>query len=121
MSEKSVFSKIIDRELPAEIVFENDHIIVIKDIQPDAPIHLLGITKKPYTNLDELLQEADGRDLLWELYSRLSQIAHDHGIDKTGYRLVTNIGEHAHQIVPHLHVHLLGGEKLQMHDPLPKG
>jgi histidine triad (HIT) family protein len=118
---KTVFAKIIDRELPADILFENERIIVIKDIHPDAPIHLLGITKHPYTSIhDLLLSNDDGSDLLWELMHTLAEIAVEQGIAESGYRFVTNVGPDAHQVVPHLHVHLLGGEKLQMKDPTPK-
>jgi len=120
MSEKTVFTRIIDRELPAEILFENEHIIVIKDIHPDAPIHWLGITKHPYTSLDALLSDGDNRDLLWELLNTLANLAHEHGLKERGYRIVSNIGLDAHQIVPHMHIHLLGGERLQMKDPHPK-
>lgn len=116
MSEKSVFSKIIDREIPSEIVFENDQVIIIKDINPDAPVHLLGITKKPYQNLDELLNTTgDGKDLLWELFTALARVAKELGLDRTGYRFVANNGPDAHQIVNHLHIHLLGGGPLQLH------
>jgi histidine triad (HIT) family protein len=111
MSEKTLFTKIIDREIPSEIVFEDDNIIVIKDIHPDAPVHLLGITKKPYANMHELLMSED-KDLLWELMTRLAKIAEEMGIDTPGYRLLTNTGKDANQIVPHLHVHLMGGGML---------
>jgi histidine triad (HIT) family protein len=119
MSEKSIFSKIIDREIPADIVFESERIIVIKDINPDAPVHLLGITKKPYQNVHELLKDGNQADLLWELMSTLAQVAEEQGIAESGYRLITNSGKDAHQIVPHLHVHLVGGARLQMSDPHP--
>lgn len=120
MSEKTIFSRIIDRELPADIIFENERIIVIKDIKPDAPVHWLGITKHPYTDIHQLLQE-NNQELLWELLTILDRLALEAGLDTGGYRLVTNYGPHAHQIVPHLHVHLLGGEKLQVKDPVPEG
>jgi histidine triad (HIT) family protein len=119
MNEKTIFSKIIDRELPADIIFENDQIIIIKDIHPDAPVHLLGITKHPYSSMHDLLMSGEeARNVLWELMKTLAQIAEDLGISKSGYRFVTNIGPDAHQIVPHLHIHLLGGERLQMKDPV---
>lgn len=114
----TTFTKIINRELPANIIFENDSIIIIQDIHPDAKIHLLGITKEPYANIHALLTDGDQRDLLWELMSSLATVAKERGIAESGYRLVINTGPDAHQIVPHLHVHLLGGETLQMKDPV---
>lgn len=120
MSNASVFTKIINRELPADIVFENERLIVIKDIHPDAPVHLLGITKQPFESMHQLMQ-GDNQALLWELFQVLTRIAEEHGIAESGYRLVTNVGDDAHQVVKHLHVHLLGGEKLQMKDPVPQG
>lgn len=118
MSSKSIFSQIIDRELPADILFENERILVIRNINPEAPVHLLGITKQPFENLHDLLQ-TDNRDLLWELMTKLDELAKEQGIDATGYRLVSNNGPDAHQTIHHLHVHLLGGELLQTKDPEP--
>jgi histidine triad (HIT) family protein len=116
MPEKTVFSKIIDRELPADILFENERIILIKDIRPDAPVHILAIPKQPYPNVDALLADtANGKELLWELTTALRTLAHSLGIGESGYRIVTNNGPDAHQVVPHLHIHLLGGEPLRMH------
>ena len=113
-TEPTVFSKIIARELPAEIVFESETIIVINNLYPLTPIHLLAISKKPYRDIDELLQSTnqDDKDLLWELFTTLSHIAHERGIDASGYRLTTNIGKGGGQSIPHLHVHLLGGMNL---------
>ncbi|MCC2631538.1 MAG: histidine triad nucleotide-binding protein [Patescibacteria group bacterium] len=110
--EPSVFTKIINRELPADIVFEDERIIVIKNIHPQAPVHLLGITKHPFVQIHELLSDEANKNILWELFSRLGTIATELGIDKSGYKLVTNCGEDGGQSVPHLHVHLLGGGKL---------
>ena len=110
--EPSIFTKIINREIPAEIVWENERIIVIKDIKQDAPVHLLGITKVPYKNIDDLVTNSTEKDLLWELFSVLAECARKMGIEESGYRLVNNNGADAHQIVPHLHVHLVGGAPL---------
>jgi histidine triad (HIT) family protein len=112
MPEKSIFSRIINREIPADIVFENDQLIVIKDIKDDYPIHLLGITKRPYRSIDELLGDETAHDLLWELYKTLARLAAEAGIAERGYRLTTNVGKEGGQVVPHLHVHLLGGTQL---------
>lgn len=113
MSEKSIFSRIIDRELPADILFENESIIVIRNIAPHAPIHLLGITKQPYQSIHSLLQDPNGKDLLWQLMQCLSNLAIELGIAESGYKLTTNVGVDGGQSVSHLHVHLLGGMQLQ--------
>ena len=113
MLESSVFTRIINRELPAEILFENERIIVIRNIAPHAPVHLLGITKRPYVSLHELLQDPNGQELLWELMHELSNLAVSEGVADSGYKLTSNVGENGGQSVPHLHVHLLGGKKLQ--------
>lgn len=115
MSEPTLFTKIINREIPSEIVFENERIIVIKDIKPAAPVHLLGITKQPFQSLDALIQAGEKhKDLLWELMTVLSNLAHELGLTKEGkgYKLVANCGPEAGQTVFHLHVHLVGGRQL---------
>lgn len=112
-NEPTVFSRIIKRELPSEILYEDEDIIVIKTIKPKAPIHFLGITKKPFRHLHELLQDDQNQDLLWKLMKTLSKLAQKVGIAESGYKLVTNIGQDAGQVVPHLHIHMLGGTKLE--------
>lgn len=111
--EPTIFTQIINHQIPSDIVFENDRIIVIKTQKPHAPIHYLGITKQPFYNLHDLLQSEDNKDLLWELFHVLSELATKEGIDQTGYKLTTNIGKDAGQTVYHLHVHMLGGKQLQ--------
>jgi len=115
MSEPTIFTKIINRELPSEIVFEDDQIIVIKTIQPQAPVHLLGITKHPFSSIREVLADEANKDLLWQLYSQLNLIAEDLGIAESGFRLSTNIGKDGGQTIPHFHVHLTGGAPLGLH------
>lgn len=105
----TVFEKIINRELPAQIIYENDHVIVIKDIAPAAPIHLLIIAKKVIPSL-QVCQKND----LWiisEIMLAAQHVVKMLGI--TDYRLLTNNGEEAGQSVFHLHFHLLSGKKLE--------
>lgn len=106
---RTIFQKIIDRELPAEIVFENSHVIAIEDIHPQAPVHLLIITKKVIPSL----QEIEERDLflLGEMAKAAQKLAKERGVEK-GYRLLSNIGAPAGQTIHHLHFHLLGGKTL---------
>jgi len=105
-----LFCKIVNKEVPAEIVYENDKIIVFKDIKPIAPIHFLIIPKRHIPSLNHL--EPQDKELIGELFLVAQKFAKDKGIDKTGYRLIFNIGKDAGQTVDHLHLHLLGGKKL---------
>jgi len=109
MTEETVFSKIINKEAPADIVFENDHVLAIKDIAPKAPVHLLIMPKKPIPGIQSI--EADDLELVGECVKAAQQLAKEHGIEE-GYRLLTNNGSSAGQSVFHLHFHLLGGRPL---------
>lgn len=107
----SIFTKIINREVPGDIVYEDDEMIAITDINPKAPVHLLLIPKKPITSLQALTKE--DAVLLGSMMTRIPQIATEAGIAESGYKVITNIGEHGGQIVEHLHFHILGGEPLK--------
>lgn len=107
----TIFSKIITGELPAEKVFENDNIIVIKDLYPKAPVHLLIISKKEIPNLQSV--SADDLPLMGEMIHVVQQMAKKFNIAE-GYRLIVNNGASAGQTISHLHFHLLGGHKLGM-------
>ena len=106
----SIFSQIIERKLPAEIVWESETVIAIKDIQPKAPVHLLIIPKKEVPDLQSL-QEED-LTILQEVVKAAQILAKEFGIEK-GYRLLTNCGVPSGQTVFHLHFHLLGGKPLE--------
>lgn len=103
----TIFGKIINREIPAEIVFENEKVIAIKDIHPHAPIHLLIIPKKEIPDLQSL----EDYTLMGEIVKVAQKLAKEFGIEE-GYRLLTNNGPHAGQTVFHLHFHLIGGRKI---------
>jgi len=113
-TEPSVFTRIINRELPADIVFEDEKVIVIPSIEPKAPVHLLAITKHPYLSIDELAgtESAEQKEDLWHLFQVAVDVARQQGLASSGYRLVTNAGNDAGQTVHHLHVHILGGAPL---------
>ena len=108
MSQKTVFGKIIDREIPAKIVYEDDLCLAFEDIHPVAPIHVIVIPKQPIVSVDAL-EEAD-EALAGHLLLAVRKIARQLGLSD-GYRLVTNCGPDAGQEVMHLHFHLLGGRK----------
>lgn len=103
---KTVFEKIIDNELPSEKVFENERILVIKDIHPQAPIHLLIIAKKVIPNIAAIT--AEDLPLIGEIFLVAKDLAKKFHIED-GYRIITNNGQKAGQSVFHLHFHLVGG------------
>ena len=106
----TVFQKIIDRELPADIVFEDDQCLAIKDIAPQAPCHVLIIPKKPLVSLAHT--NSEDKALLGHLLSTAAQLARDLGVSERGYRIVINTGKEGGQTVDHLHLHLLGGKTI---------
>ena len=102
-----LFCKIIKREIPANIVLEDDNILAFQDINPQAPVHMLIITKEHISRVSELNVETAG--LLTPLFLAANQIAQKEKIVESGYRLVINCNPGAGQSVFHLHLHLLGG------------
>ena len=106
---KTLFQKIIDREIPAKIEFEDDRCIVIHDIEPQAPVHLLVIPKKLIPRISEAVLE--DALLMGHLLVVGKEVARTLELDE-GFRIVINCGENGGESVPHLHVHVLGGRKL---------
>ncbi len=111
MSEQdTIFSKIIQREIPADIVYEDDMALAFKDINPQAPIHILVIPKKPIPKLADAVPEDHA--LMGHLLLTAKRIAEEQGL-QNGYRVVINNGAEAGQTVFHLHLHILGGRQMQ--------
>lgn len=106
--DKTLFSRIIDGEIPGDFVYQDEHVVAIRDIQPAAPVHILIIPRKPIPSLHHL-NDAD-RDLAGRLLLAVRHIAEQEGLGDRGYRVVINTGEGGGQTVPHLHLHLLGGK-----------
>ncbi len=106
----TLFTKIINREIPADIVYENDYLIAFKDIAPVAPVHLLVVPKKEIPTINDITEEDEA--LIGKIYIAIKKLAKDLGLDKDGYRVVSNCNEHGGQTVFHIHFHLIGGEKL---------
>ena len=104
----TIFQKIIDKEIPADIVYEDEEALAFRDIQPQAPTHVLVIPRKPIANVAAM--DAGDKELLGHLLWVAGEVARQEGLED--YRLVTNNGEGAGQSVFHLHVHLLGGREL---------
>ncbi len=107
---KTLFERIIDREIPAAIIYEDDHCIAFRDINPQAPTHVLIVPRKPIPSLDDVAD--DEAALAGHLLLVAQKIADDEGLTD-GYRVVINCGRDGGQSVDHLHVHLLGGRKLK--------
>ncbi len=104
-----IFCKIIEKKIPADIVFENEKIIVFKDINPKAPVHLLIVPKKHIISVNEI--EEQDKEILGDLLLITKEVAEENKLKDFGYKLAINVGEGAGQEVPHLHIHLLGGWK----------
>ncbi len=105
-----IFCKIINKEIPAEIIAEEEDWLAIKDIHPQAPVHVLIIPKKHIEGMAKVT-EAEA-ELVKTLLAGVNQVAKKLGLEEKGFRLIINQGEHSGQMVPHLHIHLLGGKKL---------
>lgn len=105
----NVFARILRGELPAEVVYESPHALAFHDIRPRAKVHVLVIPKGPYTNILTFNAEASPEEKLG-LLEAISATARIMGVNESGFRLVSNTGRDGGQTVPHLHVHLLGGE-----------
>lgn len=110
MAEETIFSKIIRREIPAEIIFQDELVTAFKDIAPQAPVHILIIPNKLIPTVNQVTTEDE--QALGHLFVVASKIAKDLGIEEDGYRLIVNCNKHGGQEVFHLHMHLVGGEPL---------
>ncbi len=103
-----IFCKIVNKEIPSNIVMENDDFLAFHDINPKAPIHILAIPKIHVDSFNEVSPET-----MAGMTSFIQGVAKEVGIDKTGYRVITNVGDDGGQEVKHLHFHILGGGKLK--------
>ncbi len=106
----TIFSKIVAREIPADIVYEDDCVLAFRDIAPQAPVHILIIPKREIATANDVSTEDEA--VLGRLFLVAAQIARDEGIAADGYRLIVNCNAHGGQEVFHLHMHLLGGRSL---------
>ncbi len=107
-----IFCKIINKEIPSDIVYEDEEIIAFKDIAPKAPVHIIVIPKKHIGKITEI--EKEDETVIGEIYSAINKIAEEQGIAERGFRVIINCGEDGGQEVNHVHFHLLGGTKLGM-------
>jgi histidine triad (HIT) family protein len=110
MSNKTLFEKICDKEIPANLVHEDELCVAFRDIAPQAPVHILIVPRKPLPRIG--LAEPCDQALLGHLLLTAGQVARSEGLAASGYRLVINHGPDGGEAVPHLHIHLLGGRQL---------
>jgi histidine triad (HIT) family protein len=110
MAEECLFCRIIAGELPSDIVYQDEDFLAFRDIEPQAPKHVLIVPKTHITSLAQLAEEQQG--LVGRLVVLAKNLAEKEGIAKSGYRLVINCGPEGGQLVPHLHLHLIGGRRL---------
>src|SRR5580692_10485881 len=108
---KTLFEKIAAREIPAEVIFEDDLVMAIRDISPQAPTHILIFPKKLLPRIAEATAE-DGK-ILGHILLKAGEVAEKAGLTKTGYRLVITNGPNGGETIPHLHVHILGGRHME--------
>jgi histidine triad (HIT) family protein len=106
----TIFGKIVRREIPADIVYENDDVLAFRDLNPQAPVHVLFIPKRPLATLNEAA--AGDAELLGKLLLATAEYAQREGLAERGYRAVINCNEDGGQTVFHLHVHLLAGRRM---------
>lgn len=110
MAEETIFSKIIRREIPADIVYQDELVTAFRDIHPQTPTHILIVPNKLIATANDV--SAEDERALGRLFTAAAQIAKDEGIAANGYRLIVNCNAHGGQEVYHLHMHLVGGQPL---------
>ena len=111
MNEPTIFKRIIDGEIPASVVYEDDQCLAFHDVAPQAPIHILVIPKKEIASIEHITPE--DKALIGHLFIVIQTIAREQGLAEDGYRVICNCGKDGGQTVFHLHYHLMGGGNLQ--------
>ena len=115
--DQNIFAKILRGEIPCDKVFESEHSLAFKDINPLAPVHVLVIPKGAYVSMDDFSASASDAEIA-DYVRAIGTVAREMGLTDSGYRILANHGRDAHQEVPHLHIHLFG--KRDMKGMLPK-
>jgi histidine triad (HIT) family protein len=108
---QNIFAKILRGEIPCQKVYEDDHVLAFHDIHPQAKVHILVIPKGPYTDMTDFSQNASQGEIA-ALFRAVGKIAKEQNLTSLGYRILSNIGLNGGQEVPHLHIHLFGGQVL---------
>jgi Diadenosine tetraphosphate (Ap4A) hydrolase and other HIT family hydrolases len=107
--DNNIFAKILRGEIPCDKVFEDDHVLAFRDISPVRPTHILVIPKGRYVSMDDFSANASDAEMA-AFVRAIGHVAREDGVAADGYRILANIGEHGRQEVPHLHVHVIGGD-----------
>ena len=107
----NIFARILRGEIPCKKVYEDEWALAFHDIGPRAPVHILVIPKGPYVSMVDFGAKASIEEIAG-LFRAVARVAEEQGVAETGYRILANVGEHGHQEVPHLHIHLFGGAPL---------
>jgi histidine triad (HIT) family protein len=110
--EDCLFCKIVKGEIPAAKVYEDEKTLCFKDINPEAPVHVLVIPKKHISNINEISKEDE--EIIGHIFSIIKKVTKELGISESGYRIVSNCNDDGGQTVPHVHFHILGGKKLNV-------
>lgn len=109
--ENNIFARILRRELPSKTIYEDEHVLAFRDINPLAPAHILVIPKAPYVSWDDFSAKASDPEIA-AFVRAVGKIARDEGLVAQGYRILANVGLNSGQEVPHLHAHIFGGRPL---------
>jgi diadenosine tetraphosphate (Ap4A) HIT family hydrolase len=108
---QNIFARLIRGELPANKVYEDEHVLALHDIAPKAPIHVMIVPKGPYTTISDFTANASDREIL--AFNRaIAKVVAELDLEQTGYRVISNNGGFGHQEVPHFHLHIVGGKSL---------
>ena len=108
----NIFAKILRKEIPCEVVYEDDQVLFFYDINPQAKVHILGIPKKKVVDFRDFILRLDQSTVQY-FFTKIIDVINGLGLDQKGYRLIINNGRDANQEVPHFHIHILGGESLK--------
>jgi len=108
--EDCIFCKIVEKDIPSELIYEDERIVAFNDINPQAPVHILIIPKEHFASLNDIPEEK--KDVLSHILLKARQIAQNIGINEKGYRIVLNTARDSGQVVFHIHFHLLGGRRM---------
>ena len=109
--DNNIFARILRGEIPNDTVYEDDAVLAFRDIDPQAPVHVLVIPKAPYVSLDDFTRNGSAAEI-GRFFKTVGAIARALGLDAEGFRAIANTGAHGGQEVPHFHVHLCGGRRL---------
>ena len=110
--DKNIFAKILRKEIPCEPIYEDDKVLFIHDLYPQAKVHILGIPKIPVVDFLDFITKSS-REEVQHFFWKIQDLIKEFGIDQSGFKIIMNSGDHGGQEIPHFHAHILGGQNLQ--------